>query len=124
MGLLLGIPLNRMPVDYPGFVTYLEKMRSEGTLVVGAEAQEVADALLHRSWTGRIVRAASFVSIGLLPGSLREAYGLTWNEARQARLLKLAAKCRRVRPRLPLLFCINPHAWLAELRCTLRREAA
>ncbi|MCI0620674.1 MAG: DUF2236 domain-containing protein [Acidobacteria bacterium] len=124
MGLLLGIPSKRMPVDYCGFAAYLQTMLSEGTLVVSAPAREVAAALLEGPLRGRIVRAASFVSIGLLPKDLRAAYGLPWNEARQKQLLKLAAVCRRLRPRLPALFCVNPHAWLAEVRSGPKREAA
>ena len=116
MGLLLGIPSKAMPAYYCGFAAYFQTMLSGGTLEVSAPAREVAAALLEGSLRGKIVRAASFASIGLLPEDLRAAYGLPWNEARQKRLLKLAAICRRLRPRLPLLFCVNPHAWLAELR--------
>src|SRR5262245_53033893 len=124
MGLLLGIPSARMPADYGSFVAYLQTMLSEGTLAVGAPAREVAAALLEGPLRGRIVRAASFVSIGLLPKDLRAAYGLPWNEARQEQLLKLAAICRRLRPWLPDLLCVNPQAWLAEIRSAPGRLAA
>ena len=115
MGVLLGIDSARIPADYCGFVAYLDTMLSGGTLVVSTPAREVAAALLAGPLQGRIVRAASFVSIGLLPEDLRAAYGLPWNEARQKQLLRLAAICRRLRPRLPDLLCVNPQAWLAEV---------
>jgi uncharacterized protein (DUF2236 family) len=123
MGLLLGIPSARMPADYGSFAAYLQTMLSGGTLVVGAPGQEVAAALLAGPFRGRIVRAASFVSIGLLPKNLRAAYGLSWNEARQKQLLKLAAICRRLRPWLPDLLCVNPQAWLAEICSAAKRVA-
>src|SRR5262245_11139845 len=123
MGLLLGIPLTTMPIDYGGFTDYFQAMLSEGTLVVSAPARKVAAALLEGPLRGKIVRAASFVSIGLLPKGLRDAYGLSWNETRQKRLLSLAAISRRLRPRLPHLFCVNPQAWLAEVRCSVKHEA-
>ena len=122
MGVLLGITSARMPADYGGFSLYLQTMLSGRTLAVSAPAREVATALLAGPLRGRIVRAASFVSIGLLPKDLRVAYGLPWNEARQEQLLKLAAVCRRLRPRLPDLLCINPQAWLAEFRLRLTRK--
>jgi uncharacterized protein (DUF2236 family) len=124
MGLLLGIPSARMPADYANFAAYLQTVLSGGTLVVGAAAQEVAAGLLAGPLRGRIVRAASFVSIGLLPKNLRVAYGLSWNESQQERLLKLAATCRRLRPWLLDLLCANPQAWLAEICCRPKRMAS
>ena len=124
MGLLLGIASARMPADYGSFVAYHETMLSGGTLVVSAQAQEVAAALLAGPLRGRIVRAASFVSIGLLPKDLRVAYGLSWNESQQKRLLKLATISRRLRPWLPDLLCVNPQAWLAEICSPPKRLAA
>jgi uncharacterized protein (DUF2236 family) len=124
MGRLLGIASARMPADYGSFAAYLQTMLSGGTLVVSAAAQEVATALLAGPLRGRIVRAASFVSIGLLPKDLRVAYGLSWNESQQKRLLKLARICRRLRPWLPDLLCVNPQAWLAEFCSAPKRVAA
>jgi uncharacterized protein (DUF2236 family) len=124
MGLLLGIASARMPADYCSFAAYLQTMLSGGTLVVSAQAQEVAAALLAGSFLGRIVRAASFVSIGLLPKGMLTAYGLSWNETDEKQLLKLAAISRRLRPLLPDLLCINPQAWLAEIFSAPRRLAA
>jgi uncharacterized protein (DUF2236 family) len=124
MGLLLGIASARMPANYGSFAVYLQTMLSGGTLAVSAAAQEVATALLAGPLRGRIVRAASFVSIGLLPKDLRVAYGLSWNESQQKRLLKLAAICRRLRPWLPDLLCVNPQAWLAEFCSAPKRVAA
>src|SRR6185503_14157007 len=123
MGLLLGIVSAGMPADYGSFAVYLQTMLSGGTLVVSAQAQEVAEALLAGPLRGRIVRAASFVSIGLLPKDLRVAYGLSWNESQQKRLLKLAAICRRLRPWLPDLLCVNPQAWLTEICSAPKRVA-
>jgi uncharacterized protein (DUF2236 family) len=123
MGLLLGIASARMPADYCSFSGYLQTMLSEGTLVVSTPAQEVAAALLAGPVRGRIIRVASFVSIGLLPKDLRAAYGLSWNEARERRLLKLAAICRRLRAWLPDLLCVNPQAWLAEICVAPKRVA-
>ena len=124
MGLLLGIASAKMPADYGSFTAYLQTMLSGGTLVVGAAAQEVAAGLLAGPLRGRLVRAASFISIGLLPKDLRVAYGLSWNESQQKRLLKLAAISRRLRPWLPELLCVNPQAWLAEICSAPKRLAA
>ena len=124
LGLLLGISSERMPADYDSFVAYVRTMLSGGTLVVGVAAQEVAAALLAGPLRGRIVRVASFVSIGLLPEGLRAAYGLPWNQSRQKALSKLAGICRRVRHWVPDLFCVNPQAWLAEICFAPRGMAA
>ncbi|HET9943816.1 MAG TPA: oxygenase MpaB family protein [Terriglobia bacterium] len=122
MGVLLGIAAVRMPADYCGFAAYLQTMMSGGILAVSAPAREVAAALLAGPLRGRIVRATSFVSIGLLPKDLRVAYGLPWNEASQKQMLRLAAICRRLRPRLPDVLCVNPQALLAEV-CSAPKRA-
>ncbi len=113
LGRLLGIPTTLMPGSFSDFSLYTKSMLDGNTLLVESDARRIADSLLGSSLLGGVVRHASFVSIGLLPQHLREAYGLTWDERRERRLLRLASLWRNSRPYLPEVVCVNPHAWLS-----------
>jgi uncharacterized protein (DUF2236 family) len=115
MGRLLGIPQEQMPSDFAAFSRYVQWMERE-VLSVGNDARRVAEALFAPTLLGRLVRLSSYVSVGLLPERLRQAYQLSWNARDQERLLRLAAFSRRLRSRLPNCIGVNPHASLAEIR--------
>lgn len=116
LGRLLGVPESLMPERFPDFRCYVESMLSGDTLAVGSDARKVVGTLMGPTLLGRIVRLSSFASVGLLPPRFREEYGLSWNENQQRRMLQLAAMHRRTRRWLPDVLCVNPHAWLSEMR--------
>ena len=111
---LLGIPPSMMPATYADFNTYTSSMLAGDTLTVGDTAHELAEALFAPPLMGRLARAVSFVSIGLLPDQLRRAYHFTWDEEREKRLHWLAGISRRVRPLVPSILCVSPRALMAE----------
>ena len=94
---LLGIPAGLVPADAGAFRAWFEAMLAGDTLHVGDRAREIAAALLDPPRPlpgGSLFR---FVTAGLLPPRLRDAFHLPWDEAREARLLALAQAARALR---------------------------
>ena len=110
-----GIPPEMMPPTYADFDTYVDSMLTSDLLTVGPVAREIVAALLAPP-IGPLMRAASFVSIGLLPERLREAYHFEWGERQERWLCRFAALSRRIRPLVPGALCANPRALMTELR--------
>ncbi len=115
----VGIPWEMMPPTYADFLNYMDSMLDSDLLTVGPAAREVVAALLTPLPFGPLVRAASFVSIGLLPERLRTAYGFEWGERHERRLRQFAALTRRVRPWLPDVLCAHPQAVREEWRAVV-----
>ncbi|MGH2521839.1 MAG: oxygenase MpaB family protein [Anaerolineales bacterium] len=120
-----GIPPELMPPTYADFLTYMDSMLASDLLTVGDTAREIVQALFapRLRVLGPFVRAASFVSIGLLPERLRAAYGFAWDERREKWLQRLAAFSRRARPLVPDVLCAHPQAVRAEWRWQLEHYA-
>ena len=114
-----GIPAELMPPEYDDFQTYVDAMVRSDALTVGPAARAVVDALLSPRGIGRATRLASFVSIGLTPPRLREAFGFRWTERDERRLQRLGRISRRLRPWAPAPLVVHPQALFAEWR--LRR---
>jgi uncharacterized protein (DUF2236 family) len=112
-----GIPAELMPPEYEDFQVYLDAMLRSDALTVGPAGRAVANALLHGPrGLGPAVRLASFVSIGLTPPRLREAFGLRWRERDEHRLQRLGRLSRRLRPWAPAPLLVHPQALWAEWR--------
>ncbi len=111
---ILGIPRDGTPANYRDFVAYVKSMLASDLLTVSDTARELATALFASGVLGRVGRRVSFVSIGLLPERLREAYNFSWSQKKEERLRRLAAFSRRIRPLLPSVICVSPKALLAE----------
>jgi uncharacterized protein (DUF2236 family) len=60
------------------------------------------------------VRLGSFISLGLLPETLRRQFGFRWTARDERRLRRLAALLRRARRVLPDALCVHPLARRAE----------
>jgi uncharacterized protein (DUF2236 family) len=94
---LLGVPVEGVPACYADFRRYFDTLLESESLSVGAQAREIAQAVLRPpggfgdSGTLRMLTAA------LLPPRLREAFALPWDEARAARFDTLRASVRRLR---------------------------
>lgn len=121
LGRAFGIPLELMPPTYADFECYVEAMLDSDALTVGPAARAVVAALFAPPLLGPTVRLGSFISVGLTPPRLREAFGLPWTPAHEVWFQRLGALSRRVRPLTPAPLCVHPQALLAEWR--VRREA-
>jgi uncharacterized protein (DUF2236 family) len=110
----LGIPTELVPSTYADFNAYVDAMLVSGTLKVGDNAREIINAIFASPLVGGMARALSFVSIGLLPESLRAAYNLRWDAKREQRMQQFAKFSRRVRPFIPNRVAVHPKAWSAE----------
>ena len=116
LGHAFGIPPELMPPEYDDFQTYVDAMLSSDALTVGRQGREVVQALLNAPLLGPGIRVASFISVGLTPPRLREAFGLRWTDGDERRFQWLGAAARRVRPFTPAPLVIHPQALLAEWR--------
>jgi uncharacterized protein (DUF2236 family) len=98
IGAALGMPRELWPADRAAFQEYFDAY----PIVVGDVARAVADELLHPRrvpwWMQRLMPAVRVLTAGVLPGPVREAYGLELDQARYARLVR---RIRRWYPRLP-----------------------
>lgn len=120
LGKAFGIPADLMPPTYADFERYVDAMLSSDALTVGPAAREIVRALFAPRLLGPAIRLASFVSLGLTPPRLREAFGFRWTGAHERWHQRLGALARRLRPWTPEPLCVHPQALLAEWR--VRRE--
>jgi len=116
LGRAFGIPAELMPPEYDDFQTYVDAMLRSDALTVGPAARAVVNALMAPRALGSATRLASFVSIGLTPPRLREAFGLRWTERDERRLQRLGRLSRRLRPWTPAPLVVHPQALMAEWR--------
>jgi uncharacterized protein (DUF2236 family) len=100
----LGIPAGRLPRTEAALRAYLESTLASGVIEVTDEARrlarEVLDPPVPRPLRP-IFRLTALPAVGLLPPSIREAYGLPWSPGRQRLLTGLAAVSRGALPVLP-----------------------
>jgi uncharacterized protein (DUF2236 family) len=119
---LFGVPQTVIPPSLEGFNGYMEQMLTGKTISVGPVARSLAREILCPSpWILKVGgRLSSFITVGLLPEPLREAYGLTWS-ARKERIFQILARSVRcVLPFVPGPARIVPHARAAEKKLTHR----
>jgi uncharacterized protein (DUF2236 family) len=93
---LLGVPEDRVPAGYDAFRRYFDGMLAGDELVVGDEAREIAQAVLHPAavpGAGRV----RLLTAALLPERLRREFGLPWDAERAARYEGLRESVRRLR---------------------------
>ncbi len=94
-----------MPADYTAFRTYWDEMLAGG-LRVTPTTRDVADAVLHPdlpwlAWPA--TELLRLVTVGTLPGGLRDELGLEWGPGRDRLLAGSQAGIRRLLPVLPAL---------------------
>lgn len=103
---LLGMPAGWLPRDSAALDAYMREMLAGGSLVVTDTSRALARALLYPpkwyvAWPA--FRAMQLLTIGSLPPSIRQAYGLEWH-ARDARAFaRWTALLRTSRRLLPPL---------------------
>jgi uncharacterized protein (DUF2236 family) len=86
VGHLFGLADADMPATWADFKTYMNDMLRSGDLVVTPTAREVGIDIVLRPPVPLKVRPlielANFITVGLLPGSIRRGYGFSWDPAR------------------------------------------
>jgi uncharacterized protein (DUF2236 family) len=102
-----GVPEGHYPADYQDFRAYWDRMVEE-ELRVTDSAREVAEAtlnpaapLLVRPALVPLSEALRLATVGLLPGRVREEFGLSWGPGRELVLGASIQMVRRVMPLLP-----------------------
>ena len=121
-----GVPERAIPADLDAFDRYLDDMTGSGGPVrVGDTARELASVILAPPLPGALaglpLPSAAYdwtlwPAVGLLPPSIREAYGLTWGARERLVSRWLVAGWRLWRPWLPRTFRQMPQALAAERR--------
>ena len=113
IGRAFGIPDALLPADLAAFDAYVAGMLAvDGPVHPGPLARELAEVILHPPLAPLIPAAAPLLSrippatyswtlwpsLGLLPASVREAYGLSWGVRERAVSAWLVAGWRAWRP--------------------------
>jgi uncharacterized protein (DUF2236 family) len=112
IGRAFGIPPELLPPDLDAFEAYLGRMLApDGGVQVGPLARELAEVVIHPP-LGLVVPALAALpavayswtlwpAVGLLPASVRDAYGFRWGPLERAVSAWLVAAWRAWRPWLP-----------------------
>jgi uncharacterized protein (DUF2236 family) len=121
-----GVPDAILPPDLDTFERYLaEQLAPDGPVRVGALARELAETILHPPLPGVLGRLVIptmlydwtlWPSIGLLPASVREAYGFDWGRRQRLVDAWLTTAWRAWNPLLPARWRQMPQALAAERR--------
>ncbi|MFF2841464.1 oxygenase MpaB family protein [Paenarthrobacter sp. NPDC057981] len=103
IGTALQLPASMWPADRSAFVEYWNAQVA--ALQPDAKALGVARDLLHPSGGPQLLRLAMplarFLTAGLLPEHVRDAYGLEWSAGHERRFNRIMRTVGRVYPRLP-----------------------
>jgi uncharacterized protein (DUF2236 family) len=121
-----GVPERMLPDDLDAFERYLaEQLAPGGPVAVGATARDLAESILHPPLPGalgslpiptRLYDWTLWPSIGLLPASVRQAYGFAWGPLERAVSAWLMTGWRTWNPVLPRSFRQMPQALAADRR--------
>lgn len=127
IGRAFGVPEDVLPADYGAFEAYVAEMLApDGPVRVSAVARELAGVVLRpplgplSPMLGRVPPSAYawtlWPSVGVLPASVREEYGLRWGFRERVVSAWLVAGWRAWRPLLPAGFRQMPKALAADRR--------
>jgi uncharacterized protein (DUF2236 family) len=101
LGTMLHLPPGSWPADRAAFAEYWAEAVT--LLDVGEQARAIADELLHSRaipwWTRPAMPLVRTLTAGLLPESVRDAYGLVHHPSRYRAAIRLVRVLRRVTPR-------------------------
>jgi uncharacterized protein (DUF2236 family) len=115
---LQRIPESTIPRHARDFRDYMDRMIDSGPISVSDTARDLARDILSPALPPIPALAAAitgFISVGLLPGKLREDFGLRWGPARQCLFDASGFASRAFLPLLPPALRIVPAARAAEL---------
>lgn len=100
----LGGDTTAAPHTWPALLDYLRDVEGRGTLALTPETRAIGLAVLAPRAAGLPLPLSGLqqlITAGLLPASLREAYGLPWDAARERRFARALAVLRRIRGLTP-----------------------
>ena len=109
----LGARDGEVPRTWNALSTYLERMYGSGAIAVSPQARELASAVLAPPFAPFIAPAAwmnRLVTVGLLPGRVRQEYGFTWSDARGRTLRRVTTTLRGARRVVPPAIALWPEA--------------
>jgi uncharacterized protein (DUF2236 family) len=115
----LGAREDEVPRTWAALLAWLDRTYRSGVIAVGTDAHHVAGAVLAPPMSFLIWPARSInrtVTVGLLPGAIREQYGFSWTSRDVHRLDRALRRVRAFRRRLP-----RSLAWWADARREDRR---
>ena len=118
-----GVPDSLLPPTLADFDAYMGRMLAGDELTVSDTARALAHDVFHpRVWPPLrlAARVSQWVTAGLLPPRLREAYGLAWSPRQEALLVGLSQTTRAGLPLVPTPLRLMPQARAATAR--LRRS--
>jgi uncharacterized protein (DUF2236 family) len=110
---LLAVPDAVIPPTIGAFDEYVGAMVAGETLAVGPASREIAASILRPPLpigVRQVVGMNALFTVGLLPASLRERYGLGWDGFRETAVGAIATGVRFTLPVLPGLLRFMPHA--------------
>ena len=115
---LFDVPPGDIPPSLDHFRAYMEQMLNGPEICVTATVRLLARDILHPQ--PLLLRPSaplfSFITTGLLPASLREAYHLPWDEQKEKWLHRLALLIKTLLPCVPPVLRFAPHARAARRR--------
>lgn len=100
----LGGDTAAAPQSWPALLAYLDDVEASGTLALTPETRALGHAVLVPRAAGLPLPLSGLqrlITTGLLPASLRDAYGLPWDAARERRFARALAGLRRLRGLTP-----------------------
>ena len=106
----LGARPDDVPRAWSELERYVDRMYASGTIRVGPEARDLAEAVLDPPFARAVpplARMNRLLTTGVLPDAIRREYGFAWNDAadrRLHRLLSVLKTLRRATPRAVALW--------------------
>ena len=114
-----GIPRELFPPGIAGLRAWMDEMIACGEVSVTPQGREAARVILRPPvwWLpGPLMAPLEWLSIWLLPPTIREGFGYTWSPARERCMRGCAALSRWAVPRLPTMVRDLPVARAADRR--------
>ncbi len=118
-----AVPDAVLPPDLVAFEAYVASMLPR--LHVSDEANRLASRVLEPPVPAALRPARALqrlVTVGLLPRSIREGFGLPWSGSRERAFRAIAAAIRNTLPLVPRRLRAWPHALEAARRMSVRSE--
>ena len=115
----LGMPAGVLPRTHAALSGYVDAMLTSDEIRVTDVARELAEGIVHPPLgrlSGPAVLALRLATVGLLPASVRDAYGFAWSARRERALGVLARSVRGVLPFTPSVLREWPVARRAQRR--------
>ncbi len=113
VAIALGARSADVPQTWTATRDHLARAYASGTIVVGPQARQLAEAVLAprlsqlappAAWLNRVV------TLGLLPAHVRDDYGYEWTPGRQRTFDRIAPAVRALRHRTPERLALWPEA--------------